>query len=502
MRHLLIAVAFLTSPLCAQALKLDIHSRPGRLDSSYLNNPGGSEKILFKGRVHVATASWLRLYFETSNLPAGSRLRLTSKADAAVQYLDGASLSDYGFSSAYFNGDTVEVELIGGGRTRGNRVRIERIEWEVRDPKGPLSICGATDDRKPFKDARIGRGVANASLCTWWTINEFTILTAGHCASLRSNPLIGFNIPFSGSGGQVAHPPPDDQYPLDVASLRRLASGVGNDWAVVAALRNSNHGLYPGQKQGSWFKLGQVPAQTSGVNIRITGNGRVSAPISPTWNAITKTHVGPRIATNRANTLAYRTDTTGGNSGSPIIHEATGEAIGIHTHGGCSASGGQNYGTRIDRADLQAAIKSITSSKVAGSWNIFGKGCAGSQGTPKLMVSGIPDIGGKLRIDFQGFRSGQAGALLLGASKTAWAGLKLPLDLGRFGATGCTLFASGDDSILTGTGTGAGGIGFTLPNSNSLVGKRAYVQFTAIDPGVSRRLKISLTDAAEFHIGG
>ena len=37
----------------------------------------------------------------------------------------------------------------------------------------------------------------------------------------------------------------------------------------------------------------------------------------------------------------------GGNSGSPIFHEETGLAIGIHTHGGCSAKGGANTGTKI-----------------------------------------------------------------------------------------------------------------------------------------------------------
>jgi hypothetical protein len=37
----------------------------------------------------------------------------------------------------------------------------------------------------------------------------------------------------------------------------------------------------------------------------------------------------------------------GGNSGSPVVHEETGLAIGIHTHGGCSNSGGANSGTKI-----------------------------------------------------------------------------------------------------------------------------------------------------------
>lgn len=40
--------------------------------------------------------------------------------------------------------------------------------------------------------------------------------------------------------------------------------------------------------------------------------------------------------------MRYQTDTEGGNSGSPVIDEATGNAVGVHTHGGCSTSGGGN----------------------------------------------------------------------------------------------------------------------------------------------------------------
>jgi hypothetical protein len=44
--------------------------------------------------------------------------------------------------------------------------------------------------------------------------------------------------------------------------------------------------------------------------------------------------------------LRYTVDTQGGNSGSPVIVEGGGNvAIGIHTHGGCSATGGSNAGT-------------------------------------------------------------------------------------------------------------------------------------------------------------
>ncbi len=54
--------------------------------------------------------------------------------------------------------------------------------------------------------------------------------------------------------------------------------------------------------------------------------------------------------------MRYAADTQGGNSGSPVVDEATGEAVGIHTHGGCSASGGNNNGTSFFNSNLWAAL--------------------------------------------------------------------------------------------------------------------------------------------------
>src|SRR5690606_2557474 len=54
--------------------------------------------------------------------------------------------------------------------------------------------------------------------------------------------------------------------------------------------------------------------------------------------------------------LRYQADTTGGNSGSPVIDDSTGLAIGIHTHGGCTSSSGANAGTAIEHPALQAAL--------------------------------------------------------------------------------------------------------------------------------------------------
>ena len=126
-------------------------------------------------------------------------------------------------------------------------------------------------------------------------------------------------------------------------------------------LPNSETGMLPGVAQSlkcgtpgcGWFELGSVPTTTTGNNIRITGYGTAAVD-----SRSQKTHVGP-LVTIAGTYVRYRPDTTGGNSGSPVVHEETGKAIGVHTHGGCSATGGSNQGTRIDKPEFAAAIEEL-----------------------------------------------------------------------------------------------------------------------------------------------
>jgi V8-like Glu-specific endopeptidase len=56
--------------------------------------------------------------------------------------------------------------------------------------------------------------------------------------------------------------------------------------------------------------------------------------------------------------LRYRVDTEGGNSGSPVVDEATGMSISIHTNAGCTSGGGSNSGTSNFNTALWAQIGS------------------------------------------------------------------------------------------------------------------------------------------------
>jgi V8-like Glu-specific endopeptidase len=477
-------------------------TRSYELDSGYRSNPTPAVATVYRGTVRFDQAAWLRLLFKHTNLPAGSRLRLTAAADGAVQWFDGASLADYQNGSAYFNGNEVTVELLAAAGSVGNRVFVDAVE--VGDPgmiPYPESLCGA-DDRVPSQDPRQGRQYPTG--CTSWMINEFTVLTAGHCTT-SSSQQIHFNVPFSTSSGSLVLPPPQDQYPYAAGTLQRLNAGIGSDWSVACTTRNSNTGLWPGQAQAAraaafgvpyaWYDLGTVPTSTAGNVIRITGYGTVSSPISPTWNQVQKTHADSLTQIN-ATSLRYIPDTTGGNSGSPVIHENTGRAIGIHTHAGCTTGG--NQGTRIDRADLQAAIASISRSKVVGKVTAFGAGCRGSAGVPTLGHTGFPRIGTSMTLNVTGVLPGQAGGVFYGFSRTMWGVLNLPYAIP--GAPGCSVFSSLDIAVAAGTGSGSVNIPLAVPNNAALVNGIVDAQYLSGDVAANAR-GLTTTNSLELQVG-
>ena len=304
-------------------------------------------------------AEWIRLYFEDVVLAGdplagtGAELRITSMLDGGLQVMNAIEVERWDRSTAYFNGDALVVEVWARPGTGTSRVQLRAMDMGTPPLLGTASICGPNDDRLPSTDARSGRLLPVG--CTGWLIQDCAgcFLTAGHCTG--NLQVIQFNVPPSSSSGSIQNPPPSDQYPVDGASLQSNGGqGVGDDWAYFGAFPNGTSGLTVTQAQGPGFQL-SAPPQPGGADIRITGFGTDSSP--PERNQTQQTHLGP-LVTNSGTTVQYQTDTTGGNSGSPVIWAQTDQAVGIHTHGGCSSSGGQNSGTSFSHPDLQSALAS------------------------------------------------------------------------------------------------------------------------------------------------
>lgn len=320
----------------------------------------GVPQVVWSTVVTVPGSAWLRLEYGGVLLAGarepgrdGSFLRLTSMRDGAVMTQHLVHVEQWRDTSAYFNGDGVLVELLAHPGTGDNRFVLDKVV--VGPSIGLDTICGTVDDRVLSFDNRVARN--QPSGCTSWMIDDCNhcFLTAGHCAGGLN--VIQFNVPLSTPGGSIQHPGPQDQYAVDAASMQTNGGqGVGNDWAYFGVFPNSTTQLTPFQAYGGQtFALLATPPPVSGQAIRVTGNGSTSAPVSPTWYLVQKTHAGP-YANFAGTTIQYATDTTGGNSGSPVFVDGTNQALGIHTHGGCTSSGGANSGTGANLPALQAAL--------------------------------------------------------------------------------------------------------------------------------------------------
>lgn len=347
----------------AQAQRAEWPSKdvPYSLDTGVLMHSGKSMQVVWSELVEVADATSVRLFFSDVQLSwnqdslKGSILRITSIADGAVQHHTALSMQQWANSSAYFNGNAVLVELIAAPDGQPNRIVLEKVEAGIPDGSvGLSSICGSVDDRQLSYFDRSGR---LSTGCTAWIINDpnHQFLTAGHCGP-RSGAVVEFNVPLSNSSGGLNHPGPEDQYAIDGASVQTFTGNIGNDWGYFACFPNTETGLTAYQAQGDYYVVADRAPSVNGQQIRITGYGTVSPPVPREWNQVQKTHVGP-YWTLSGTTVRYRTDTTGGNSGSAVFNDTDGVAIGIHTHAGCdSGSSSSNQGTAIQNSGLQNAL--------------------------------------------------------------------------------------------------------------------------------------------------
>lgn len=487
-----LAMLALSSNASAQMEPIPSTTHTSTLDSGPLPNAAATEQVLFTHLVSFPQASWMRLKFSNrTQLPSGSRLRLTGLRDGGIQIHRAASLGEWHCSSCFFNGGEVVVELIGGAGSQDNRVALESVE--VGAPTySPESICGPQDNRVQSYVLSQGRMSVG---CTGWLIGAASngldaALTAGHCVSSSQNQILELNVPNSTAGGSIVRAHPNDQYPFNVWNNSYLNGGVGADYAVATVGRNSNTNLLPTERNGGvYYTLGPVP---SSGQIRITGYGSSSIG---NVNLVQKTHVGP-YNSRTSTAISYVTDTTGGNSGSPIINEATGFAVGIHTHGGCSSGGGSNNGTRIDRTDLTTAIEALT--RIPGTTRVFGVGCPA---TSSLSFNAEPRIGTSISAFFTGLAPNQPGTVILGASDTTWLGLALPFDMSGLGATSCFLRV-GYDIPLPATTNFLSSLVFPLniPNDGALIGARAFLQLLYSHPGLNPAA-LGMTPAGEIRVG-
>jgi len=339
------------------------------IDSGDILAPGANPA--FTSFLEAPDAPWVRLRFgEATDLgdpdapEDGAVILIISRLDGATQILDARSLAQWRRTSAYFNGPALDVRLLAPPDSGPYRLVIDDLI--AGDPDGDVAttICGAGDDRHPTDDPRVGRILP--AVCTGWIVNDCNrcMFTAGHCQDGDGLQVLQFNVPPSQPDGDMVMPPPEDQYAIDPDSIQgNGGNGLGNDWAHFGCFPNANTDLTPYEAQGDAFILapkyaGNAAAEENPGLLRVTGYGQATDDLPPVWNFFLTTDTGELEGIDQT-AILHSVDTTPGNSGSPIIDELTGWALGIHTDGGCDPDlpENTNAGTASWHPDVQYAFQ-------------------------------------------------------------------------------------------------------------------------------------------------
>lgn len=324
----------------------------------------------------------LRVRFSQYSLGAKSYILLTSMNDGHQQKLDATTLKLWYDTSAIFNGGSVRIDLFVGSGDVNVYAEVDQLVYysDCLAPKtatgeanSPETLCGA-DSRVASTDNRVGR-IAG---CTAWMVSNGAVLTAGHCGPLGG--VFEVNVPASSASGIQVASAPADQYPINIGSVTCTDNGGGEDWCVFGLNVNATTGGRPHIQHGFFRMSRETPGA---VTMRITGFGVDNSPNGPVANCCafdnlgncthprcnaqsrtlqtsTGTFVSETVVSANAVIHRYAVDTEPANSGSPIIWEANGFAIGIHTNGGCNSDGtGSNSGTSFESNTLETALQNF-----------------------------------------------------------------------------------------------------------------------------------------------
>jgi len=308
----------------------------------------------------VPDAEWVRVSFDYKSVAKQLHgedfaVTITSDLDGHSQTLNSTTLKQWYYTSAYFNGPSVSITY----DTKAHMIPLKGAMVGDQDEGsvGINSICDGRDDRVPSSSRRAARYLGSGGCSGWMFFDDnneegHCFMTAGHCGTNpQGSGTMQFQVPLSTPTGGLVHPGPEDQYSVDASSVQGANGGVGNDWMYLGTFPNSETGLSALEAQGDAYTLTFSPPSSSG-SATVTGYGTTSP--RDQYSQAQQTHTGS-VTSNSGSSARYRPDTTGGNSGS-AVESSEGVAYAVHTHGGCSSSGGSNAGTLLSSNNVRNAL--------------------------------------------------------------------------------------------------------------------------------------------------
>ncbi len=325
-------------------------------DSGVRMNLANQDSVVYSTSVKEPDAAWIRLYFGAIELDKGSYILVTSLKDGEVQKLDASTLAMWNYTSAYFNGDEVKVELVAGARTQRNRLVVDQFAYEKAHlPVGDPGVCGicSGDSRVPSSENWAGRLMPIGCTASVWNTDS-CLVSAGHC--MQAGLTIQFNVPNSSAGCFLNNPPVADQFPI--VTFDSQNAGVGADWAVMTSGTN-NLGQTIFDRYGLMRPIAASTAANGSTVSTFGYGGDTTCTLTQTQQTSTGTVVGVF-----STSYDWTIDTTGGTSGSAAIQN--GEIVGIVTHCGCGVGFPSNSGSRMDIPAFAAARNAVCAGGGAG----------------------------------------------------------------------------------------------------------------------------------------
>ncbi|MCZ7420012.1 MULTISPECIES: serine protease [unclassified Micromonospora] len=354
------------TPVSERAPESDQFSAEGVTTVGELRTVGGSLSSARDGRTQIIKhpgATYIKVHFSSLRLAPGEYVTVSSP-DGRESYrydrhLNRATGADYttdgrpGFWAMSVEGDTAVVTLHGNRSSRGSAATVDRF-WRGYDRTeigqynfSTQSVC-STDARRdvvcyqsshPTEYAR-GNAVARllisgGGMCTTWRVgNTNRMLTNKHCFSTQaavSGSEMQFNYQCATCGG--ANPGPGTK--VSGATLYRVSSG-GSSQLDYALFSVNNFAAI----QGFGTLYLATSATTTGTQMYIPGHGDGSPK---RLSIFENTQNGARCTVRNANyntwNISYSCDTSGGNSGSPVLNSSH-RVIALHHLGGCPSNQG------------------------------------------------------------------------------------------------------------------------------------------------------------------
>ncbi|MEW1589050.1 serine protease [Micromonospora vinacea] len=328
------------------------------VDSSLSYAPDGGTQI-----IQHPGATYVKVHFSSLRLAQGDHVTVSSR-DGRESYrydshLNRATGSDYttdgqpGFWAMSVEGDTAVVTLHRSRPSRGSAATIDRF-WRGYDRTeiaahnfSTQSVC-STDARRdvvcyqnshPTEYAR-GRAVARllisgGGLCTTWRVgNTNRMLTNKHCFSTQS-AVSGSEMQFNYQCATCGGANPGAGTKVSGATLYRVSSGGSNQLDYTLFSVNNFAAI-----QGFGTLYLATTATSNGTRIYVPGHGDGTAKRLSIYE---DTQNGATCAVRNANynswNISYSCDTSGGNSGSPVLN-ASHQVIALHHLGGCPSNQG------------------------------------------------------------------------------------------------------------------------------------------------------------------